>query len=93
MTPTPCRITQPNSLGPTFPIVKPGQEQRAEMVRSSPRDGLNADSPAFLDHGRGRAEDQFRRCRCKFGETRDGEVLMVESFIIQQNFGCLEMNE
>lgn len=72
-------------------MVESGQEERAQMVRAGSRDGLYAHGPAFLDRRRVWPKDQFRGCEIEIGETRNGEIFMVECFVVQDDVGRLVM--
>ena len=59
------------------------------MVRPRPRDGLHARDAVLRDRARVRAEDQPRGGRRERRETRDGQVLVVEGRVVEQDRGRL----
>jgi hypothetical protein len=55
------------------------------MVGTRSRDGLRANHRPGRDSGRVGAQNQLRGCRGVLRKTQNGEVLMIKSFIIQQD--------
>lgn len=80
---TPGGITEVDAL--VVPAIKLAQEERAEMVRARPRDGLHARYASLRDHGRVGAKDETRRGSGVFRQARDVEIFVVEGGVIQED--------
>lgn len=63
------------------------------MVRARPRDGLDTCNPGLGESRRRRSENKLRGADSKFRETGDGEVFVVESFVVQENASRLSGSE
>jgi hypothetical protein len=87
---TPGWIAEPDFLW-TLPVVKPGQEQGAEVVGTRSRDGLNRYCPVLFDRGTRGPENEGSGCRSEGGEACDWEVFVIESGIVDHDLGSLEM--
>lgn len=74
-----------------MPLIELGKEECTEMVRTSSRNSLHADHTLFLECRGRRAENQFGSCTCKRSESSNWEVLVVKSFVIQQDVRSLEI--
>ena len=85
---TPSRVAQVDHLLSGELIVST-KKKRSQVVRASPRDRLYTDD-TFIGEGRGIVSQyQARRARYKFGETGDGEVLVIERRITEDDVRSL----
>ncbi len=71
-------------------MVEPTQEQRAEVISTRSRDRLDTGNTALRDGRRVGTKDQLGSCGRERRKPSDREVFVVQSRIVQQDFGRLQ---
>lgn len=73
----------------TVELIISTQEQRSQVVRASPRDGLCAGDTIVDNNWRVMSQYQARRARYIFGEAGDGKVLVIQRRVTQDDVRSL----
>lgn len=67
-------------------VVEPVEEESTKVVCASARNSLHTTNAFLLQCRRVRSENKFRRRGRVFRETGDGQILMIQSGVIRENF-------
>jgi hypothetical protein len=85
---TPCRVAEIDHFI-AIEVIISTQKKRSEVVRAGPGDRLHADDK-IVGNGWGvMSQYQPRRARYIFGKAGDGEVLVIERRVTQEDVRSL----
>jgi len=68
-----------------------GEEESAEMDSASTADGLEAGCSAFFDCWAVGAKNELLGCEGEFGKASDGEIFVVEVWVVSDQCICLSL--